>query len=66
MRPIWCAKFDFDAKHAGGWVVVKDSNFSNNEVLGSGGGGMQIVNMGNIVINGCRFDQASMRLLSTP
>ena len=40
-------------------MIVRDSTFKQNQVLGSGGGGMQIVNMGNIVIDGCTFQQAS-------
>ena len=41
-----------------GWVWVKDSIFSGNSVHGKGGGGaLDIVNMGNIIINSSKFDQ---------
>ena len=41
-----------------GWVWIKDSIFSGNSVHGKGGGGaLDIVNMGNIIINGSKFDQ---------
>lgn len=42
----------------GGWVWIEDSIFVGNSVHGTGGGGaVQIVNMGNIMINGSRFEQ---------
>lgn len=51
---------------AGGWVIVQDSTFTQNQVLGSGGGGMQIVNMGNIVVNGCDFQQVNSISVTVP
>ena len=50
--------WDSNSASEGGWVWIQDSNFTNNHVFGSGGGGaVNIVNMGNIIINGCRYDQ---------
>ena len=42
-----------------GWAVVQDCTFTSNSAVGPGAGGLQIVNMGNIVVNGCTFQQAS-------
>ncbi len=50
--------WDSASASLGGWVVVQDSIFTQNSVHGSGGGGaMQVVNMGNILINGSVFQQ---------
>lgn len=41
-----------------GWVWIKDSSFLGNSVHGAGGGGaVDIVNMGNIIISESRFHQ---------
>lgn len=41
-----------------GWVWIKNSVFSGNSVHGNArGGALDIVNMGNIIINGSKFDQ---------